>query len=226
MKIAVCGTQCIGKTTFIQDFVQNWPQYSIGESAYGKLLASGKIVNNKEGNEPSQKAILDALCDQIMYCKDENVIFDRCVLDNLVYTLWLSANGRVSDTFVQATIDIVKQTLVFFDLILFLPITSTSPVQVIARSGRETDPQYRVEIDNIFKSLHRAHQAGSTVYFPFNEVKGCPGIVEIYGTREERIELTKMYITPEGQIPGEGQSLLDDIDAVALAAETMARPKQ
>ena len=67
----------------------------------------------------SQRLILDSLIDQVMYEKEANVLFDRSVLDNLVYTLHLNANNKVSDEYVAQAIKIVKETLVFYDIIFF-----------------------------------------------------------------------------------------------------------
>ena len=130
MKIGVIGAQCTGKSTYISDFLENWKMYKKCEKPrYSDLIKEKNIGINENGNEESQKIILNSLCDQIMYTpKDDNVIFDRSVLDNLVHTLWLNANNKVSDAFVKESITIVKETLTFYDILFFMPITKYSPV--------------------------------------------------------------------------------------------------
>ena len=125
MKIGVIGTACIGKSTFIQDFIANWSMYKLCEKPrYTDLIKEKNLSLNENGNEESQKIILDSVVDQAMYSpKTDNIIFDRSVLDNLVYTIWLNANGKVSDKFVKETIDIVREALVFYDILFFLPIS-------------------------------------------------------------------------------------------------------
>jgi len=67
---------------------------------------------------------------------------------------------------------------------------------------------YRDEIDILFKSLMSAYLKQSNVYFPFKSELGCPAIIEIFGDRKQRIELSKLYITAEGKVYGEDESLL------------------
>lgn len=212
MKIAVMGTQCIGKSAYIKDFIQQWPMYTTSQKvSYVELIESKGIKLNEEGNEESQKIILDALVDQVMYApKDGNVIFDRSVLDNLVYTMWLNAKGAVSDKFVKDTITIVKETLTFYDILFFLPITKFSPITFTPAPNRSNSEEYRKEIDNIFKSLVQQYYTGGKTYFPFDHKLGCPAIVEIFGNPEERVELTKMYVQPDGKPISEETSLLAD----------------
>ena len=210
MKIGVIGTACIGKSTFIQDFIANWSMYKLCEKPrYSDIIKEKNLSLNENGNEESQKIILNSLADQAMYSpKDDNIIFDRSVLDNLVYTIWLNATGKVSDTFVKETIDVVRESLVFYDILFFLPITKHSPVQFESREHRSISPEYRLEIDNIFKALVNQYNTGNKVYFPFDHKAGCPAIIEIFGNRQERIQLTKFYINPKGSSFGEEESLL------------------
>lgn len=209
MRIGVMGTQCIGKSTYIREFLKEWPQYTTNNRKHTDYIKEKNLILNENGNEQSQKFILDFLVEQIMsYKKEDKVILDRTVLDNLAYTLWLNANGKVENSFVRETINIVKESLVFYDIILFFPLTNLSPIPLEENGIRSINTIYREEIDNIFKSLMQKYHSGSTTYFPFDNKLGCPGIVEIFGNRDERIVLTKMYINKEGEIYGEKDSLL------------------
>lgn len=210
MKIGVIGTSCTGKSTFIQDFIANWSMYGLCEKPrYSDLIKEKGLSLNENGNAESQKIILNSLIDQAMYSpKTDNIIFDRSVLDNLVYTMWLNANDKVDDAFVKETIGLVKESLVFYDVLFFLPITKQSPVKFEPSVNRSASPQYRSEIDNIFKALVHQYNSGSKVYFPFDHKSGCPAIIEIFGNRQERIELTKLYINPKGEAFGAEESLL------------------
>ena len=108
MKISVSGCQCIGKSTFINDFLNEWRMYKKSSHSYRQIIKEKNLTINKEGTEEAQKIILNALVDEITENKDgKNVIFDRCVLDNLVYTLWLNSKNKVSDEFVKTSIKIV-----------------------------------------------------------------------------------------------------------------------
>ena len=208
MRIAVCGTQCIGKTTFVNDFLNTWSMYKKGQKTYRKMIDSG-LVHSQQGTEDSQRAILNAIIDDIQQCTDEFVIYDRCPLDNLIYTLWLNTRELVSDEFVRETISIVRESLSYFDMVFFLPITKHSPVLIENNGVRDIDVDYRNEIDVLFKTLMAAYTKGSKVYFPIDTDEGCPALIEIYGNKEERIALAKMYITETGKCYGEEDSLLN-----------------
>jgi hypothetical protein len=224
MKIAVSGTSGIGKSTFVSDFIDAWPQYKQPLKSYRDIAKEQNLTLNEDGTEESQKIIRDILTDEVIANKDDFVIYDRCILDNLIYTLWLSSRGKVSDKFVKESIDVTRETLAFFDLIFFLPITKHSPVKLVESDQRSNDPMFRDEVDILFKSLMSAYLKQSNVYFPFKSQLGCPAIIEIFGDRKQRVELSKLYITKEGKVYGEDESLLVpetemDEDGKALARE-------
>ena len=88
MRIAISGTACQGKTTFINDFLQEWPNYETPEKTYRDVL--DKDNHSESTDEDNQWDVLNFMVDQLQeYRKGDNVIFDRCPLDNLVYTLSL-----------------------------------------------------------------------------------------------------------------------------------------
>ena len=231
MKIAIIGSQCTGKSTYIQDFIKAWPAYALSDKPrYTDLIKEKNLKLNEDGNEESQLIILNSVIDQVMYTpKEANVLFDRSVLDNLIYTLWLNAKGKVSDEFVQKTMKIVKESLVFYDILFFLPISKQSPVPFEASQNRSNDPAYRTEIDNIFKAVIHQYNTGSRVCFPFDHKDGCPAIIEIYGNPEQRIALTRLYLNDQGQQYGEDESLLtltpEELEAKE-ALESMTSPVQ
>jgi len=223
MKIAVIGTQCIGKSTFIEDFKKQWPMYESPKRTYRDTINEENLSINQEGTEKSQRAILDALVDEVTTAKGDHIIFNRCVMDNIVYSMWLNAKGKVSDSFVKESINIARETLVFFDIILFCPITKHSPINIEQAPQRDVDPIFRNEVDVLFKSLMDAYTKHSKVYFPFDHDLGCPAIIEIFGSPEERIKLAQFYINDKGNIYGEDDTLLDpnklDETGKALARE-------
>ena len=200
MKIAVMGTACIGKSTYIEDFLQNWKNYKLNDrSRYTEVVKEKQLKVNEEGDESSQMAILESLIKQTEGVKSrDNIIYDRCPLDNLVYTIWLNNNQKVSDDFVRETIRLVKKSLSEYDILFFLPISKQSPIVFEERDLRSDNMAFRNEIDFIFKALIREYNNNSTTYFPFDDKQGCPAIIEIYGDRGLRIELTKQYLDADG----------------------------
>ena len=209
MKIAVVGTQCIGKSTYINDFLLKWPMYSTPEKSYRDIIKEKNLDRNENGTEDSQKIILDALVDQAIETpKTDFTILDRCVLDNLVYTAWLNLVGKVSDDFFEKTRNIVKETLKFYDVLFFLPLTKFSKIEIEDDGVRSVDENYRQQIDTIFKTFQVSYHKADGRVFPTED---SPALIEIFGNREERLKLTEMYIQQDGTSYGEDKSLMSDI---------------
>lgn len=221
MKIAVIGTQNIGKTTYINDFLKKWPMYKTPEKTYRDIIKEKKLNCNENGDEESQKVILDCLVDQtIDSSKDDFIIMDRSVLDNLAYTSWLNLYGKVSDSFLEKTKTIVKETLKLYDVLFFLPITKFSNIEIKDDGLRSIDPVYRQEIDTLFKAFQDSYNKGDGRVFPKDD---SPALIEIFGNPEERIKMTELYITEKGLPYGEDQSLISDI---ATPPKGLYVPKQ
>lgn len=206
MKIAVSGAQNTGKSTYIKDFLAKWTMYESPNNSYRNILKEKNLEHSKKGTEESQKIILDNLVDQaIESSKKDFVILDRCVLDNLAYSSWLNLNGKVSEKFLDESRILVRETLKLFDIIFFLPITKTSPIEIENNNSREIDPTYREEIDTIFKAFQESFHRGDGRIFPKGD---SPPIIEIFGNKEERIKLTELYIRQDGKCFDEEESLI------------------
>ncbi|NBO36294.1 hypothetical protein EBU91_01975 [bacterium] len=209
MKIAVSGAQCTGKSTYVKDFLKNWTNYKTPEKGYRDFIKENNLPHSKNGTEESQKAILNALLDESQqYTRKDNIIFDRCILDNLAYSSWLHLNDKVSEKFLDETRITIREALKTFDLIFFFPLTKTSPIPFDDKETRESDVQYREEIDNIFKAFLKSYHQGDGRVFPKDD---SPAIIEIFGNPEERIKMTEFYLDKEGRPYGEDQSLISDI---------------
>jgi len=203
MRICVTGTQCQGKTTFIDDFIGQWPMYKKPSRTYRDIIASKNLQLNQGGNRESQFAILDALCEQAKDNADEEFcIHDRSVIDNLAYTLWLASKeiGGVVPNDVTASIIQAREALKYYDVIFFLPITKTSNIPLEARTNRDIDEDYRNEIDMILKAFNTDYIQKKGNVFPTDD---CPAVVEIFGDRQQRIQLASMYVKPNGKPFGE-----------------------
>jgi hypothetical protein len=212
MRICVSSVAGTGKTTFVKDFLNNWPNYKSSGETYRKLISEKGLTLNKEGNKNSQQIILDCLLDEAMkYKKTDNVIHDRGTIDNLIYTLWLKAKnkGEIDDNFLQKTFQLVKQSMFFYDVIFYIPYDDET-ITKEERENRETDKTYNSELDNFFKAVNQMYYDKNTHLFPFNDDSGVPALIEIFGNRQERIEIAKLYINPEGNVYGDNDSLISD----------------
>lgn len=209
-KIAICGSQGQGKTTLINDMIQHWKKFSTPEKTYRDFIIEKKLPINKKATSESQKAILDCLVDSVMepLKEGEKRIYDRCPLDNLVYSLWHNQKGTkgFTDEYIASIIPIVRESLKVFDMIFFIPITKHHEVICENKNDlRDIDANYKYEIDSIFKALFITYKQDQKVFFPADD---CPAIIEIFGDRETRIKMLELYITEDAEIYGEKDSLI------------------
>ena len=131
MKIAITGTQCIGKSTFIADFIKKWPMYKVAGSDCSSLIKEKNLKHSQESTEETQDLILNHLVDQALSCsKTDHVVFDRCVLDNLAYTTWLTLQNKISGDYIKKILPIVQETIKLYDIIFISPITKIAPVKI------------------------------------------------------------------------------------------------
>lgn len=223
MRIAISGSACQGKTTLINDFIKQWPMYKRSEETYRKIIKKKNAKINKEGTKDSQWEILNAMFNDLQNTTSEDfIIYDRCCLDNIVYSLWHNAKqtSDIDDEFIKKCISIVQQSMHFIDIIFFLPITRVAPVPITPKKHRETDPEYIKEIDNIFKVI--SHGLSTTGKSPFFPDEDRPPIIEIFGSPEERIEMVKLYLNHEGKLIDDSKSIfstenIDQMEALLRA---------
>ncbi len=210
MRIAVIGSACQGKTTLINDFLKNWPAYSRSNESYRKLLKEEEVKLNKEVNLDGQWKILNCLIDDIQQTeKGDKIIFDRCPLDNLIYSLWAEdkQSSDIDREFIKKCIPLVQESMKAIDIILFLPMTKVAPVPITEKKNREIDAEYVKEIDNIFKGI--AYNLARSGQCPFMASDDRPPMIEIFGNPEERIEMIKFYIDEKGDLIKDDSSVLN-----------------
>jgi hypothetical protein len=114
----------------------------------------------------------------------------------------------IDDEFIKYSIAEVKEAVSYLDAIYFIPLTNQHKVPIVADTMRDTDPQYIEEIDNIFKAIYQDWKQRAGGFF---KVDDAPAMIEIFGPREIRIQMMKMYIDKHGNFFGEKDSLLAGI---------------
>lgn len=211
MLISVSGSQRIGKTTFINDFLKEWPQYTLSKiPTYRDIAKENGIRLNKDMTKESQRLILDSLIQQLHECKrDDNIIFDRCPLDNLVYSIYGLVNflGGIDEEFIIECRERVRKSIQKLDIIFFIPITKHNKIDLVEKDQSSVDPLFQKDINTIFQTLKALRDDGDDEYFNSED---CPPIIEIFGSREERIQMAKLYVNPSGGMYGEEDSLIYD----------------
>jgi len=209
MRIAVTGTNGIGKSTLISDMLETWASYETPSTSFRDDIDDKYIT---DVTEDRQRAILDSMVTQLKtYGKSDSVLYDRCPVDNMVYTLYGYAKeeGDITEEFVLECAAELKIALRMIDLILFIPITKQDNVNIEANleDKGDLDLAYAKEIDHIFKSIYREWDKRGSPYVDFEDK---PHVIEIFGTPEERLELMKMYIDTTGDAYGEGLIIKPD----------------
>lgn len=194
MRVAIIGSQNSGKSHLIQEFLDKWSMYKTPEKTYRDIIKSRNIKINQEGDEESQKAILNALIDEVQQAQGDFLIFDRCVVDNIAYTLWLNAHDKVSDKFVMDSKFLALQTLKLFDILFYVPLRDE--IKIEEKDNRDTDPEFRKEIDNIFRALVLSYEKGTGAFFPTED---CPAVITLEGPPDLRCEQIRLYLKDNGK---------------------------
>lgn len=208
MRIGVCGTQCLGKSTFIEDFLKKYPMYSTPENTYRKIIKD-KGLSINQGTTPETQAILmDCICDGIINTsKGDNIITDRTPYDALVYSLWAYENDTVGfdKDFIEQQSILAKEASKAYDIIFIFLINKYNQVEIVADNLRDTDPTFRDDIDDIFTLIMGMYEGHEGPFFDWND---CPSVIEMNGDREQRMALTGMYIADDGDLLSDDNSEL------------------
>jgi predicted ATPase len=212
MRISFSGTGNSGKTTMVKSFLHTWQQYVTPEKTYRDILEEENLTHSTETSIETQNKILDFMVDQVVgYDKDSRVIFDRCPLDNVAYTLWCNEKEKDGFTreFVTKQISIMRESMRSLDIIFLCRFDKS---QKIENDGfRETNKEFILEVDNIFSSLFQQYSQNpeADIFFPKGD---SPAVIELPHKAQERIDLVAQYIGSDGDLIEDEPSILSNID--------------
>jgi len=222
MRISFSGAACTGKTTTLNAFLKRWSSYKQPETSYRSVIAGEK--HSKQADKKTQRKIIDFMVDQQrQYTQHDRIVFDRCGLDNMVYSLWAHEKGKkgFTEEFMTTCMGLVRESMRSLDII-FLMTRDQMPPIIENNNKRETDPKYVEETDNIFKAIHKQlATSGASPFFPHND---SPALIEISGTTDDRIEQISMYVNSDGDMYGEEQSLVNTEEIAKM--EKLLREQQ
>ena len=182
MIISVIGTQCIGKSTFIKDFITTCPKFTIPEIDYRNVIEKNNLKLNRQGDHRSQQFLFDFMKDQVLeLAKDQDkfYIVDRSLVDVVAYSMWLYDNRPevfTEDQICEMIVDMQKYVNVYKYLI-YIPLAMCNDVIVEDDKFRDTNVEYRKNIDSNFKYILDTYYTD------------LPPIIEVFGNRTERIEM-------------------------------------
>ena len=181
MRIAVIGPQNTGKSTFIQDFLTEFPHYKTPTETYRDVIEKEGFDINQLTTTESQGKIRDFMFNQMKGNTEHNIVFDRCLIDNLVYSSVQYERGVIPKSFIEETEVKMKSLLTMIDLYLFIPTAVSIPL--VDDGVRDTTASYIDTVNNIFLrvlfELVRSHHITVKV---------------ISGSRAERIEQVKKLL--------------------------------
>jgi len=168
MKIGLCGTMSVGKTTLV-NALQQLEQFKGYEFATerSKYLSGLGIPLNTDSTLKGQTVFLAERCAELIH---DNIITDRTVVDVMAFT----ENAKSIDFKDKEYFsEYARNFLGEYDYIFYI-----SPVGIdIEDNGvRETDANYRMTIDDSI--LHILSSFGHR----------CKNVHELKGTTNERIE--------------------------------------
>lgn len=173
MRVAVIGPQNTGKTTLVKDLSAALPEYATPSETYRTLVAREGLTINQQTGEESQRAIREFLFAQTRDFTGPRVIFDRCVVDNHVYTLAAYEAGSVAEPFVLETCEMMRESFSHLDAIAFVPTAVGVP---LTDDGlRDTDRGFIDRINRIYLEVL------------FRDVSSRLPIWILSGSREERV---------------------------------------
>ena len=172
MKIGLCGTVSVGKTTLV-NALKELPEFANYEIATerSKYLRDQGIALNSDSTIKGQ---LVFAAERSLELMKENIITDRTVYDVSAFTLSAkSIEWWVIETFVNILMQLRKE----YDVIIYV---SPEGIEIEDNGVRTTNSEYRDKIDNVIKEM--------LVEFP--PVK----LIEVKGSNEERIASIKQVL--------------------------------
>jgi hypothetical protein len=213
MRIAFSGTANTGKSTLVRDFLQVWHMYSAPESSYRDVIIDNDLGHSKGATQHGQQQILDFMVEQMKgKTSTDNVVYDRCPLDNIIYSMWAAEKqqGDINDEFIAKCIPIVRESIKDLDIIFWLPFNES--IAIKNDNMRETDELYIREINNIFEMVYKQFIYNDK--FPLFDPQDRPAMIELIKTaRHERLVEIANYISIEGEVINPDEQWIKSLSA-------------
>jgi len=169
MKIGLCGTMSVGKTTLVNALkkTKRFKDY-IFATERSKYLSGLGIPLNTDSTLKGQTVFLAERCAELM---NENIITDRTIVDVMAFT---QNSKSIQHQDKKIFEEYAKELLNEYDYIFYI---SPEGIPMEDNGVREIDEHYRDLIDYTITSLIR--KWGHRVQSPIEVIKG---------TTEERIQ--------------------------------------
>ena len=168
MKIGLCGTMSVGKTTLVNALkkTEQFKNYNFATER-SKYLSDLGIPLNTDSTLKGQTVFLAERCAELMH---EDIITDRTIFDVIAFTQSAkSIPYQDKEAFEQYAIEFLRE----YDYVFYI---SPEGIPIEDNGVRETNTYYRDVIDFSITTLIKRYG------------HRCPKIEEISGSTEERIQ--------------------------------------
>jgi GTPase SAR1 family protein len=171
MKIGLCGTMSVGKTTLV-NVLQDLPEFEdyAFRTERSKYLMEIGIPLNTDSTTKGQTVFLAERASELMY---NNIITDRTIIDVMAFA---KASKSMNYLDAQEFCNFASTMLGEYDYIFYV---SPEGVEIEDNGVRETNIEYRKTIDDLINLLITKYR---------HKIKN---INTLSGTTEERIEQMK-----------------------------------
>ncbi len=145
MKIGLCGTMSVGKTTLV-NALKDLPEFKdyITRTERSKELMAMGIPLNTDSTLLGQTVFLAERASELM---QENIITDRTVIDVMAFA---QASKSIDWTDKDAFNEYARRLIKEYDYIFYV---SPKGVEIEDNGIRETDADYRNDIDIIIRHI-------------------------------------------------------------------------
>jgi nicotinamide riboside kinase len=188
MIISFTGAQSTGKSTLLERCREEFgDKFIYFPEITRNLKRDLGVAINEAGNDITQCLIMsehiknNILADHYFKSESKDAIFDRCVLDGLVYTIWLWDEKKVSEWVVDYALKIFEELIANTDVIFY---TDPADVLLVDDGERSVNIKFRNDVIAIFDDLIKQDTTNR--------------VVILSGTVEERMHTIKNTLQQKG----------------------------
>ena len=182
MIFSFTGAQSTGKTTLLNKLREKNTDNSFEfvPEVTRLIMRDYEMPINEDGNDLTQLLIMSEHVRNIYKNKADrlirgmHMIFDRCVVDGIVYSRWLLNEGKISKCCYDACALIYEELKDKYDIIFY---TSSDDVKLVDDGERSIDAKFRNGIINTFNAFLERGYDGK--------------VVVLEGSVEERLKTIK-----------------------------------
>ena len=161
MIVAFTGAQSSGKSTLLNKMREDvyFKDWNFEAEITRILKEKYTLIINEDGNNFTQMVTIHSHIDNYLKNRNKNCVLDRCCIDSLVYTTYLSYSKKVDEELGYYAEYICKKLIGKYDIIFY-----TDPSIPLVDDGvRSTDVDFRNKIIQLFDFYIEHFNPGNVV---------------------------------------------------------------